>query len=47
MCTKIELNQNLTINQFIKGIVDHIEILEVVKKTPTMNDVFIKATSDE
>ena len=44
---EIELTQNLTINQFIKGIVDHIEILEIVKKTPTMNDVFIKATSDE
>lgn len=44
---EIELTQNLTMNQFIKGIVDHIEILEIVKKTPTMNDVFIKATSDE
>ncbi len=44
---EIELTQNLTMNQFIKGIVDHIEILEIFKKTPTMNDVFIKATSDE
>ena len=44
---EIELTQNLRMNQFIKGIVDHIEILEIVKKTPTMNDVFIKATSDE
>ena len=26
---------------------EDIEILEIVKKTPTMNDVFIKATSDE
>ena len=43
----IELTNNFTINKFIKGIVDHVEIIEVNKKTPTMNDVFIKATLDE
>ena len=43
----IELTNNFNINKFIKGIVDHVEIIEINKKTPTMNDVFIKATLDE
>ena len=43
----IELTNDLTINKFIKGIVDHVEIIEINKKLPTMNDVFIKATLDE
>ena len=43
----IELTNNFTINKFIKGIVDHVEIIEINKKLPTMNDVFIKATLDE
>jgi ABC-2 type transport system ATP-binding protein len=44
---EIELNDEFTINQFIKGIIDHVGIIEINKKTPTMNDVFIKATVDE
>jgi ABC-2 type transport system ATP-binding protein len=44
---EIELNDNLIINQFIKGIIEHVDIIEINKKTPTMNDVFIKATLDE
>ena len=43
----IELTNDFTINKFIKGIVDHVEIIEINKKLPTMNDVFIKATLDE
>ena len=43
----IELMNDFTINKFIKGIVEHVEIIEISKKMPTMNDVFIKATLDE
>tara|TARA_B100001287_G_scaffold274688_1_gene280534 strand:- start:14578 stop:15504 length:927 start_codon:yes stop_codon:yes gene_type:complete len=43
----IELINDFTINKFIKGIVEHVEIIEISKKMPTMNDVFIKATLDE
>ena len=44
---EIKLLNDFTINKFIKGIVDHVEILEINKKTPSINDVFIKATTDE
>ena len=44
---EIELSKNLTINQFIKGVINHIEIIEILKKTPTMDDVFINSTIDE
>jgi ABC-2 type transport system ATP-binding protein len=44
---EIELEENLSINQFIKGIIDHVGIIEINRKTPTMNDVFIKATLNE
>ncbi len=44
---EIELSKDLTINQFIKGVINHIEIIEILKKTPTMNDVFINSTLDE
>ena len=32
---------------FIKGIVDHVEIVEINLKTPTIQEVFIKATANE
>ena len=44
---EIKLLNDFTINKFIKGIVDHVEIIEINKKTPSINDVFIKATTDE
>lgn len=44
---EIKLFNDFTINKFIKGIVDHVEILEINKKIPSINDVFIKATTDE
>ena len=44
---EIKLLNDFTINNFIKGIVDHVKILEINKKTPSINDVFIKATTDE
>ena len=43
---EIKLLNDFTINKFIKGIADHIEILEINKKIPSINDVFIKATTD-
>ena len=44
---EIKLLNDFTINNFIKGLIDHVEILEINKKIPSINDVFIKATSDE
>ena len=44
---EIRLLNNFTINQFIKGIVDHVEIVEINLKTPTIQEVFIKATTSE
>ena len=41
---EIKLLNDFSINQFIKGIVDHVGIIEVKKKTPSIQDVFIKAT---
>ena len=43
----IKFLNDFTINKFIKGIVDNVEILEINKKIPSINDVFIKATTDE
>jgi len=44
---EIRLLSQLTINQFIKGIVDHVEIIEVNIKSPSIQEVFIKATANE
>ena len=44
---EIRLLNQFTINQFIKGIVDHVEIVEINLKTPTIQEVFIKATANE
>ena len=44
---EIRLLNNFTINQFIKGIVDHVEIVEINLKKPTIQEVFIKATTSE
>jgi ABC-2 type transport system ATP-binding protein len=44
---EIKLLNDFTINKFIKVLVDHVEILEINKKIPSINDVFIKATTDE
>ena len=44
---EIRLLNQFTINQFIKGIVDHVEIVEINLKTPTIQEVFINATANE
>lgn len=44
---EIRLLNQFTINQFIKGIVEHVEIVEINLKTPTIQEVFIKATANE
>jgi len=44
---EIRLLNQFTINQYIKGIVDHVEIVEINLKTPTIQEVFIKATANE
>ena len=38
---EIKLLNDFSINQFIKGIVDHVEIIEIKKKSPSIQDVFI------
>lgn len=43
----IELNDSLTMNDFLKGIIEKISIIEVSKNIPTMQDVFLKATTNE
>ena len=43
----IELLEQLKISDFIKGIVGHVEIQEVKKKTPSMQDVFLNVVSNE
>jgi len=43
----IELNDSLTMNDFLKGVIEKISILEVSKNIPTMQDVFLKATTNE
>ncbi|MBM78319.1 MAG: ABC transporter ATP-binding protein [Crocinitomicaceae bacterium] len=43
----IELNEKLSMNDFLKGIIEKISIIEVKKNTPSMQDVFLKATTNE
>ena len=42
----IQLADKLKLNDFIKGIIDSVEIVEITKVIPSMNDVFIKAVKD-
>ena len=44
---EIELMEQLKISDFVKGIVGHVEIQEVIKKTPSMQDVFLNVVNDE
>lgn len=39
----IQLGENLKLNDFIKGIIDAVEIIEIQKVIPSMNEIFIKA----
>ena len=43
----IELNENLSMNDFLKGIIEKISIIEVSKNIPSMQEVFLKATTNE
>ncbi len=43
----IKLNESLSMNDFLKGIIDKISIIEVSENIPTMQDVFLKATTNE
>lgn len=43
----IELNEKLSMNDFLKGIIEKISIIEVTKNVPSMQDVFLKATTNE
>jgi ABC-2 type transport system ATP-binding protein len=43
----IELNETLSMNDFLKGIIDKISIIEVSENIPSMQDVFLKATTNE
>lgn len=43
----IELNENLSMNDFLKGIIEKISIVEVSKNIPSMQEVFLKATTNE
>jgi ABC-2 type transport system ATP-binding protein len=43
--TKIKLSEKLALNDFIRGILDHVEIIELNKITPTMNDIFINVVN--
>lgn len=43
----IELNENLSMNDFLKGIIEKIIIIEVSKNIPSMQEVFLKATTNE
>tara|TARA_Y100001968_G_C19449824_1_gene767774 strand:+ start:5012 stop:5965 length:954 start_codon:yes stop_codon:yes gene_type:complete len=38
---KIKLSEKLLLNDFIRGILDNVEIIELNKVTPNMNDIFI------
>ena len=44
---EIELMEQLKISDFVKGIVGHVEIQEVIKKTPSMQDVFLNVVNNE
>ena len=39
--TRIKLGPKLELNDFIRGIIEHVEIVELKKITPSMNDIFI------
>jgi len=39
----IQLGDQLKLNDFIKGIIDAVEIIEIQKVIPSMNEIFIKA----
>lgn len=41
----IKLSENNSLNNYLKGILDHVEILEVQKVIPSMNDIFIQAVN--
>ena len=45
--TTIQLEGNLKMNDFIKGIVEHIEIIGITKNIPSMNEIFIKTVQNE
>ena len=42
----ILLSDNLTLNAFLKGIIDSVEIVGITKIIPSMNEVFIKVVED-
>ena len=44
---EIELLEQLKISDFVKGIVGHVEIQEVIKNTPSMQDVFLNVVNNE
>ena len=37
----IKLTDKLLLNDFIRGILENVEIIEINKVVPTMNDIFI------
>ena len=41
----IKLNDKLLLNDFIRGILDNVEIIELNKVVPTMNDIFINVVN--
>lgn len=43
----IKLSENNSLNNYIKGILDHVELVEIQKVIPSMNDIFIKAVNQE
>ena len=43
---EIKLLNDYTINKFIKGIIDQVEVLDINKKIPNSNDVFITTTNE-
>ncbi len=45
--TTVQLSSGLKLNDFIKGIIEHIEIIGITKLIPSMNDIFIKAVNNE
>ena len=42
----VQLSNQLKLNDFIKGIIDSIEIVEIQKVIPSMNDIFIKVIKE-
>lgn len=43
----IKLSGNNSLNNYLKGILDHVNIIEIQKVIPSMNDIFIKAVNQE